>query len=163
MEPHPYRQAFEAQDLDGLVALLADDVVFHSPVIGDPGFEGRDAVAALLAIVLDMVTDVAYTHEFADEGAHVLISDGRVLGKPFKSATLLEFNAHGKIREIWVMARPLTGVVAIAEAIGPELAERQGSGRGPAVRALSKPLTGLAAVANRTGARFIAALNSSTA
>jgi hypothetical protein len=86
-----------------------------------------------------------------------------VLGKPFKSTTLLEFNADGKIRVIWVMARPLTGVVAIAEAIGPQLAERQGSGRGPAVRVLSKPLAGLAAVANRTGARLIAALNRSTA
>jgi SnoaL-like domain len=163
MGPHPYRQAFEARDLDGLVALLADDVVFHSPVIGDPGFEGRDSVAALLAIVLDVVTDVAYTHELGDERVHVLISDARVLGKPFKSTSLLEFNADRKIREIWVMARPLTGVVAIAEAIGPQLAERQGSGRGPAVRALSKPLAGVAAVANRTGARLIAALNPSTA
>jgi ketosteroid isomerase-like protein len=163
MEPHPYRQAFEARDLDGLVALLADDVVFHSPVIADPGFEGRDSVAALLAIVLDVVTDVEYTYELGDERAHVLVSDARVLGKPFKSTTLLELDADGKIREIWVMARPLTGVVAIAEAIGPQLAKREGPARGPAVRALSKPLAGLAAATNRTGSRLIAALNRSTA
>jgi hypothetical protein len=162
MEPHPYRQAFAARDLDGLVALLADDVVFHSPVITDPGFEGRDSVAALHAIVLDAITDVEYTHEFGDEGAHILVANGRVLGKPIKATTLLEFNADGKIREIWAMVRPLTGVVAIAEAIGSELAKRRGPGRGPAVRALSKPLAGLAAVTERTGSRLIAALNRST-
>jgi ketosteroid isomerase-like protein len=31
METHPYQQAFADRDLDRLVALLADDVVFHSP------------------------------------------------------------------------------------------------------------------------------------
>jgi hypothetical protein len=139
MEPHPYRQAFAARDLDGLVALLADDVVFHSPVITDPGFEGRDSVAALHAIVLDAITDVEYTHEFGDEGAHILVANGRVLGKPIKATTLLEFNADGKIREIWAMVRPLTGVVAIAEAIGSQLAKRRGPGRGPAVARCRSP------------------------
>jgi hypothetical protein len=163
MEPHPYRKAFAARDLDGLVALLADDVVFHSPVITDPGFEGRDSVAALLAIALDEITDVEYTHELGDEGAHILIGNARVLGKPIKTTTLLEFDADGKIREIWVMARPLAGLVAIAEAIGTRLAKRRGPGRGPAVRTLAQPLHGLAAVTDRTGSRLIAALNRSTA
>jgi hypothetical protein len=61
------------------------------------------------------------------------------------------------------MVRPLAGVVAIAEEIGSQLAERQGPGRGPAVRALSKPLAGLAAVTNWTGSRIVAGLNRSTA
>ena len=162
MEPHPYRQAFADQDLAPLVRLLADDVVFHSPVIAEQGFVGRESVAALLAIVVDAITEVEYTHELGDDRAHILVANGRVLGKPIKSATLLEFDARGKIREIWVMARPLTGVVAIAEAIGSELAKRRGPGRGPAIRALSKPLAGLAAVTERTGSRLIAALNRST-
>jgi hypothetical protein len=146
-----------------LVALLADDVVFHSPVIADPGFEGRDSVATLLAIVLDAVTDVEYTHELGDEGARILVNNARVLGKPMKATTLLAFDTDAKTREIWVMVRPLTGVVAIAEAIGPQLAKRRGPGRAAAVRALSKPLAGLAAVAERVGSRLIAALNRSTA
>jgi hypothetical protein len=162
MEPHPYRQAFANRDLAPLLALLADDVVFHSPVIADQGFEGHDAVARLLAIALDAITDVEYTHELGDDGARILVAKGRVLGKPIKSTTVLEFNADGKIREIWVMARPLTGVVAIADAIGSELAKRRGPGRGLAVRVLSKPLAGLAAVTERIGSRLIAALNRST-
>ena len=61
MEPHPYGQALAAHDLDRLAALLADDVVFHSPVINDPGFEGRDSVAALLAMILNAITVDEYT------------------------------------------------------------------------------------------------------
>jgi SnoaL-like domain len=162
MEPHPYRQAFSARDLDGLVALLADNVVFHSPVLADTGFEGRRSVEALLSIVLDAVTDLSYTHELAGERTRVLISDARVGGKPIKATTLLELDADGKIREIWMMVRPLTGVVAIAEEIGAQLAERQGPGRGPTLRALTKPLAGLAAVTNWTGSRIVAGLNRST-
>ncbi len=50
MEPHPFRRAFEAQDLDRLLSLLADDVTYHSPIVAEPGFEGRDSAAAILAI-----------------------------------------------------------------------------------------------------------------
>jgi hypothetical protein len=114
-------------------------------------------------MIFDAVSDIEYTHDLGDEGAHILVNNARMLGKPFKATTLLEMNPDGKIREIWVMVRPLTGVVAIAEAIGSALAKRRGPGRGPAVRASSKPLAGLAAVANRVGSRLIAALNRSTA
>jgi SnoaL-like domain len=163
MESHPYRQAFAERELERLVALLADDVVFHSPVIDAPGFEGRDSVAALYSMIFNAISDVEYTHEIGDEGAHILVNNARMLGKPFKATTLLELNPDGKIREIWVMARPLTGVVAIAETIGSQLAKRRGPGGGPALRAFLKPLVGLAAVANRIGSRLIATLNRSTA
>jgi hypothetical protein len=163
MEPHPFGQALAARDLDGLVALLADDVVFHSPVINDPVFEGRDSVAALLAMILNAITVDEHTHELGDDRAGILVSNGRVLGKPIKTTTLLELDTDGKIREIWVMVRPLTGVVAIAEAIGSQLAERQRPGRGRAIRVLTKPLAGLAAVTNRIGSGLIAGLNRSTA
>src|SRR5207244_5351116 len=139
MEPHPYRQAFAARDLDRLVSLLADDAIFHSPFISEPGFEGRDSVAALLATVaLDVFKDNQYTHDLGDERSHVLVANTRVHGKPIKTTTLLEFDAEGKIREIWMMARPLTGLIALAEAAGRLSAS--------AVPALSEPLAGLAAV-----------------
>jgi hypothetical protein len=163
MEPHPYGQALAARDLDGLVALLADDVVFHSPVINDPGFEGRKSVAALHAMILNAITVDEYTDELGDERTRILVANGRVLGKPIKGTYVLDLNADGKIREIWVMVRPLTGVVAIAEAIGSQLAERQGPGRRPAVRALSKVVAGMAAMTDRIGSGLIAALNRSTA
>jgi ketosteroid isomerase-like protein len=65
METHPYRQAFVDRDLDRLVALFADDVVFHSPVITDPAFEGRDSVGALYAMVFDSFRDFKFTHDLS--------------------------------------------------------------------------------------------------
>jgi hypothetical protein len=159
MEPHSYRQALEARDLDRLLSLFADDASFHSPFISELGFEGRGSVAAILAIVLDVFEDVQFTHDLGDERSHVLVANMRVLDKPIKTTFLLEFDAEGKIRDYWVMARPLTGLIALAEAIG-RAAER--ADRGPAVRELSEALAGPAADLDRAGARVIDDLNRST-
>jgi hypothetical protein len=109
-------------------------------------------------------SDVEFTHEVGGEGGRVLVGDARVLGRPIKMTTLLEFNPDRQIREIWVMVRPLSGVVAIAEAIGSPLAKRRGlPGLRAAVRALLKILAGQAAATNWVGSRLIAALNRSHA
>src|SRR2546429_2821936 len=76
MEAHPYRQTYAARDIDGLIALLADDVVFHSPVIANPAFEGRASVAELHTILFDEITDAEYTLELGDETIHFLVADG---------------------------------------------------------------------------------------
>ncbi len=161
MELHPYAQAFAAGDYDGILSLLADDVVFHSPVIGGAAFEGRSSTAALLEIVFREVKDVQYTHSFGDDRAQVAVADARVRGKPIKVTSLLELNPDGKVREIWVMARPLVGAVAIAEAIGSGIAQREAPSRARALGVAMKPLAGMAAATDRIGSRLIASLNRS--
>ena len=161
MELHPYAQAFANGDHAGTVALLAEDVIFHSPVIGDTAFEGRASTAALLEIVYREISDVEYTHGFGDDGARVLVADARVRGKRVKVTTLLELASDGKVREIWVMARPLVGLVAIAEAIGSGIAEREAPARARPLAIALKPLAGLAAATDRIGSRLIAAVNRS--
>jgi ketosteroid isomerase-like protein len=81
MEPHPYGRSLAARDLDRLAALLADDVVFHTPDIAGPAFQGRDSVATVLAMVADAITDVRYTHEVGDGTTRVLVSDGLDSGR----------------------------------------------------------------------------------
>ena len=156
MDPHPYRQAYEANDLERLVSLLADDVVFHSAIITEPGFEGRDSAAAFFAIVLDMFEDNQFTHEFADDRSHLLVADARVLDKPVMTTWRLEFDGEGKIREIWPMARPLIAAIAIAEAVG-RAAER--AGLGSEIRELAEQLAGPVADLDRVGRGAIADLN----
>jgi hypothetical protein len=160
---HPYRQAFLEKDLEAMRAQLADDVSFHSPVLGEPGFEGRESVMTLFGVVFDAVKDLSYTHEYGDAEACVLVGDAKVLGEPIKVTNLLEFDSDGKIREIWVMARPLTGLAAIAEAMGGGLAARQGDAARGAVRVATKPLRGLASLTERVGGRIVARLNRETA
>jgi hypothetical protein len=161
MELHPYAQAFADRDHARTVELLADDVVFHSPVIGGMPFHGRAATAALFEIIFREITDTAFTHSFGDGDAQVLVADARVRGKPIKVSTLLELSSDGKIREIWIMARPLVGVVAIAEAIGSGVAQREAPSRARALALAMKPLVALAATTDRIGSRLIASLNRS--
>ena len=161
MELHPYAKAFAERDHARTVALLAEDVVFHSPVIGDTAFEGRAATAALLEIVFREISEVTYTHGFKDEGAHVLVADALVRGKRVKVTTLLELAPDGQIREIWVMARPLVGLVAIAEGIGSGISQRETPSRARALALAIKPLAGMAAATDRIGSRLVASLNSS--
>lgn len=160
MGSHPFRQAFEAHDLDRLLSLLADDVIYHSPIVAEPGFEGRDSAAAILAIALDLFHETAYTHELGDEHSHVLVGDAQVLGKPVKTTWLLELDADGRIRELWLMVRPLAGLVAVTLAVGQaaELAEQ-----GPALRELSEPLVDLAADLERAAAGMVGEINRATA
>ena len=161
MKLHPYAQAFADDDYERAVSLLAEDVVFHSPVIGDTAFHGRASTAALLEIAFREVRDVQYTHAFGDGEAHVTVSNAQVRGKPIKVTTLLELSPDGQVREIWVMARPLVGAVAIAEAIGSGLAQREAPSRAQALALAMKPLAGFAAATDRIGSRLIASLNRS--
>lgn len=160
MEPHPYRQAFAARDLDGLMSLLADDVILHSGLITGPGFEGHDAVAVMLTIILDVMKDDQYTHDLGDERSHLLVADSRVLDEPIKMTTLLEFNPEGKIHEIWLMTRPLRGTTRLLEAIARSIDGQVPDGS--ALHELAKPVAELAVVIDRAAARLIDDLNRST-
>src|SRR2546429_9254207 len=58
MEAHPYRQTYAARDIDGLIALLADDAAFHSPVIPIPALGGRAPAADVHRALFDAITHV---------------------------------------------------------------------------------------------------------
>jgi ketosteroid isomerase-like protein len=63
------RAAVEARDLDALVTLLADDVVFRSPIVHKP-YHGPQAVRALLEGVLSIFEDFRLVRPLS--GAHAL-------------------------------------------------------------------------------------------
>lgn len=154
MVSHPFAQAWIARDLDSVLSLLTDDVIFHSPLISEPAFEGRDAVALIFAIALDAFKDPDYTHDFGDASSHVLIADTRVLDRPLKTTWVLEFDTEQRIRELWLMVRPLTGLAALAEAIGQAIEDLV-----PEVYEHSRPLTDAAATFERIAARVVGELN----
>ncbi len=125
---HPFRVAVEAGDMDAAVALLADDVVFRSPVVFKP-YQGREAVAALLHAVFVVFQDFRYVREIgADDAAdHALVFQTRVGEREIEGADFLHTDEHGSIDEFTVMVRPLSGALALAEAMKAQLAAAQGS------------------------------------
>jgi SnoaL-like domain len=119
-----FRAAIERRDLDGMVAALADDVVLHSPVSFKP-FEGKEAVAGLFEILLRTFEDFRYTDELPGEDVHALIFRARVGDRDIEGLDLVRPGPDGRIVDFTVMVRPLTGVVALAEAVGAQLAAAQ--------------------------------------
>jgi len=112
-----FREAVERGDIDAVRALLAPDVVFHSPATFHP-FVGRKTVAALLSIVGQTVEDFRYTDELQADGAHALIFRASVAGRELEGIDLLRFDADGLIADFTVMVRPLSGLIPFAQAMG---------------------------------------------
>jgi SnoaL-like domain len=112
-----FRAAVERSDIDAACALLAPDVVFHSPVTFHP-FLGRETVSRLLALVADTFEDFRYTDELTVDGAHALIFKAAIDGKELEGIDLLRFDEQGLICDFTVMLRPLSGLIPFAQAMG---------------------------------------------
>jgi hypothetical protein len=118
--PHPFRTAVEQRDHGSMVALMSPDVRFYSPVAFRP-FVGRDAVAELFGNLLQVFEDFAYVDELEGDGSHALVFTATVGGKRLQGLDHLRFDDRGLVSEFTVMIRPLSGLVAIGEAMGPRV------------------------------------------
>ena len=120
---HPFRIAVEAGDIDAAVGLLADDVVFHSPVAFKP-YHGRVAVGTILRAVITVFEDFRYVREIgaADAADHALVFEARIGDRQLTGCDFVHVDAEGRIDDFMVMVRPLRGVQALAEAMGSRLA-----------------------------------------
>lgn len=120
---HPFRAAVEARDWEAAVVLMADDVVFRSPIVFGP-YEGREAVGMILRAVSQVFEDFRYTREIGAEGAsdHALVFEARVGDRDVEGCDFIHTDESGSISELMVMVRPLTGAHALAEAMQQKLA-----------------------------------------
>ena len=103
-------------------AALAPDVVFRSPVVFKP-YEGRDVVMHLLRNVLAIFEEFEYLDELRGEDTEALIFKARVGDRWVHGLDHLRVGADGLVTELMVMVRPMSGVIALAEAMGARLAE----------------------------------------
>lgn len=116
-----FKKAVENLDLAAASDLLADDVEFHSPVAFKP-FVGRETVTEVLKNVMETFEDFVYTDELEDGGFSTLFFDARVGEKSVQGVDILRLDDEGKIAHFTVMLRPLSGSIAMAEAMGPKVA-----------------------------------------
>jgi hypothetical protein len=118
---HPFRKAVEDRDEAAIQALLADNVVFTSPVAFKP-YVGKAITAAILRGVLRIFEDFRYVREIegADGRDHALIFETTVAGKKINGCDFLHFDDDGLIDDFMVMVRPLSGATALSEAMGAQ-------------------------------------------
>lgn len=118
---HPFRVAAEKGDVDGLLATLAPAVILHSPVTFHP-YVGKQAVGTLLGLVAQTFDYWRCNEEIQRvDGVIGFVFDARIGDRELQGLDLLRLDGAGLIAELTVMIRPLSGLVALAQAIGPKV------------------------------------------
>ena len=121
MQSDRFRAAAESKDFSAFEEIFADAVSFRSPAVFKP-YEGRDAVAMLLATVVEVFQDFSYTDQVETAGTAVLAFNARIGDRELEGIDLLRFDDQGKVCEMAVYIRPLSGLNALAEAMRRKLA-----------------------------------------
>ena len=122
-----FREAIEQRDLDALRRLLADDVEFRSPAVFRP-YHGPDAVITIIAAVMQVFEDFSYVREIgaSDATDRALVFTARVGDREVEGCDFVRLDGEGRVCELVVMIRPMSGVIALATAMGAVLGvERQ--------------------------------------
>ncbi|MFD1930020.1 MULTISPECIES: nuclear transport factor 2 family protein [Nonomuraea] len=118
---HPFRQAVEAHDMAAVEALLAENVVFTSPVAYQP-YQGKALTAAIVRGAARVFEDFRYVREIAgaDGRDHAFVFEAKVNGRQVHGCDFLHVDDDGLIDDLTVMVRPLSGANALAEAMGAQ-------------------------------------------
>ena len=122
--PTTFERAVKARDVDALVDALTPDVVFRSPVVYRP-YEGRELVSTVLRAAVSVFEDFEYVQRLESDDGVALIFKARVGDREVDGLDLLRLDDDGLVAELTVMVRPMSGVQALAAAMGEEL-ERMG-------------------------------------
>ncbi|WFB82403.1 MULTISPECIES: nuclear transport factor 2 family protein [Streptomyces] len=116
-----FRAAVEAHDMDAVEALLAEDVVFTSPVAFKP-YRGRAVTAAILRAVERVFEDFRYERAIGDPDSrdHALVFTARVGDRELGGCDFLHLDEDGRIDELTFMVRPLSGAQALQAAMAAQ-------------------------------------------
>jgi hypothetical protein len=117
-----FRAAVEAKDFERASEALAQDVVFRSPAVFAP-YEGREAVSLLLGAVAQVLgPELRYRWQVHDGDREVLSFESRIGDREVEGVDLLRYDEDGLVAEFVVMIRPLSGLLAVRDAMAAQLA-----------------------------------------
>jgi hypothetical protein len=122
MQSDAFRAAAESKDFSAIDDLFTEDVTFRSPVVFKQ-YEGRDAVAMLLGAVSQVFEDFRYTDHLETGDSAALCFSARIGERELEGIDLLHFDGEGRINDMAVYVRPMSGVHALAEAMQKKLEE----------------------------------------
>ena len=109
-------------DLTLLGAMVADDAVFHSPVVHTPQV-GKAKVMAYLGAAAQVLggEGFAYVRELVDGNQVLLEFTNELDGIHINGIDLIEFDDAGKIKDFKVMIRPMKAMNKLWELMATQL------------------------------------------
>lgn len=112
----------QTRDASALAELLADDVVFYSPVVHTPQV-GKSITTMYLTAALHVFGNETfrYVREVIAENDAVLEFETEIDGIIVNGVDMIRWNADGKFIEFKVMVRPLKAISIIHEKMGAML------------------------------------------
>jgi SnoaL-like domain len=110
-------------DPQALRELLAEDAVFHSPVVHTPQ-AGRDKVFAYLHAASHVLggENFRYLREIVDGDQAMIEFQSELDGIQINGVDIIRWNEVGKISDFKVMVRPLKAINKVWEKMGEMLA-----------------------------------------
>jgi hypothetical protein len=150
------RAAGERGDAEAVAGLLADDVVFHSPLTDRVTFEGRDEVVALHRDIFAVLEDVRTSAPLEHGDSYAFSFRARVRGAELEAMNLVRLDEQGLIAELTVFVRPLPSLATLFANLPPRVsARRRGPVVGGLVACLAVPLAFAFRTADRLAPRFL--------
>lgn len=131
MHTHPletWHRLVRERNVDGLDELLADDVVFYSPVLYTPQ-RGKPLTILYLAGALEILGNETfrYVREVVGETDAVLEFEAEIEGIYINGVDMLKWNDAGQLTEFKVMLRPLKAIQVVQRLMGELLQKTFGT------------------------------------
>ena len=110
------------RDMAALQTLLADDVVFHSPVVHTPQ-RGKAITTQYLTGAMQVLNNASFRYDRQIIGSHdaVLEFSTEIDGIQVNGIDLIRWNDAGQITDFKVMVRPLKAVTMLHQQMGAML------------------------------------------
>jgi len=112
----------ETKDAAGLDDILADNVVFHSPVVHTPQ-EGKPITKLYLSAAMQVLNNGSfkYVREVVSDQHGILEFVTEIDGIVLNGVDMISWGADGKITDFKVMIRPLKAINLIHRLMGEML------------------------------------------
>lgn len=117
-----WHEMLETRDMSILNELLAEEVIFRSPVAFQP-YPGKQLVFFILTNVIQVFENFTYHREFiSEDGNNVVLEFSANVGdKKLKGVDMIQFNEEGQMIDFEVMIRPKSGLEALAVQMGQRM------------------------------------------
>ena len=121
-----WHKIIEDRDAKGLDGLLADNVVFHSPIVHTPQ-AGKPITMLYLAAALQVLNNDTFTYlrEVVQGNNAVLEFQTVIDGISINGVDMIAWGADGRITDIKVMLRPLKAINLVHGMMGDMLKKLQ--------------------------------------